>query len=405
MSAHGEVRGIELWELWAPGIAAALVSLDAGGLLACSLAGARFGPWMALAVPPLILAGVLVHELAARLGSVTGKGTSDLIRERFGVRWTSAILGALWLVSIGTMLAQFVGVAAAGEVFGIPRFVGVPIAAAIIWLVPLRADRTWLERGLLAACLAFVVYLLAVVVAGFAAVVPRPGPQPGWIGYPGMGLALVGALLAPWTQFYLQGAMVDRQIQARDLGLARRGVIAGAVVLGLVAMAIILTCAAGLFVPGVRLGAAADAALALAPLAGPFAAPLFAVVLLIASCHAALVLPVVTAAALCDGLGFASGTEESFAEAPVFYVAYAATIVVGAALALLPWPRLLPVMIGVEVANGVLVPGMLVVLALLASRRRLLGAHAIGTRLGAAVWGIAGFVALLALVALIATVS
>jgi Mn2+/Fe2+ NRAMP family transporter len=405
MSAHGEVRGLELWELALPGLAAALVGLDAGGMMAYSLAGARFGPWLLLAVPVLAGAAALVHELAGRLGAATGKGTSDLIREQFGVRWTCALLGALWMANIGTMLAQFAGVAVAGEVFGLPRVVAVPLAAAALWLAPVRLERSWLERGGLAACLAFLVYLLAAALAGMGAWVPRPGPAPTWVGYPGMALVLVGAALAPWTSFYLQGAVVERQIQARDHGLARRGVLAGAAAVALAAAAVLLSCAAGLFVPGVRLAAPADAALALAPLAGAWATPLFALVLLVASGFAGLLLPAVTAAAVCDGLGFASGTDQELADAPAFYVVYTATIVLGGVLALAPWPRLLPVMIGVEVANGLLVPGMLVVLALLASRRRLLGADAIGPLLQAAVWGVAGLVALLALGALIATFS
>jgi Mn2+/Fe2+ NRAMP family transporter len=290
-------------------------------------------------------------------------------------------------------------------VFGVPRLVVVPLAAAACWLLPLRADRTWLERGGLACCAVFLLYVLGAALSGMGAWVPRPGPAPGWIGYPGMLLALLGALLAPWTQFFLQGVMVDRQIQARELGQARRGVVAGTLLVGLVAAAVVWACAAGLFVPGVRLNGASEAALALAPLAGAWAAPLFALVMLVAGLHAGMVLPEVTAAAICDGLGFASGTEYELAEAPAFYVFYGATIVLGALLALLPWPRLLPVLIGVEVANGLLVPGMLVVLGLLASRRRLMGAMAIGPALNAVLWGLSGLAGLLALAALLASFS
>jgi Mn2+/Fe2+ NRAMP family transporter len=310
---------------------------------------------------------------------VTGKGLSDLIRERFGVKITVSLLFALILTNFGNVIAEFAGVASSLEIFHVPKYLSVPLAAVVVWLLVVKGNYRSVEKIFLGACLFYVTY----IVAGFLA-------KPDWtaIGHTlvapsfkisseslGMIIGLVGTTIAPWMQFYLQAAVVEKNIALKDYKHCRLDVIVGSFVVTIVAGFIVLTCAATLFKTGIRVETAADAALALAPLAGKYCSALFAFGLLNASLFAASILPLSTAFVVCEGMGWEAGVNKKFSEAPQFYGLYSVLIFFGAAVILIPGIPLFPVMYISQVLNGLLLPIILVFMLLLINNKKLMGAY------------------------------
>jgi Mn2+/Fe2+ NRAMP family transporter len=310
---------------------------------------------------------------------VTGKGLSDLIRERFGVKITVSLLFALILTNFGNVIAEFAGVASSLEIFHVPKYLSVPLAAAVVWLIVVKGNYRSVEKIFLWACLFYVTY----IVAGFLA-------KPDWtaVGHTlvapsfkmsseslGMIIGLVGTTIAPWMQFYLQAAVVEKNIALKDYKHCRLDVIVGSFVVTIVAGFIVLTCAATLFKAGIRVETAADAALALAPLAGKYCSALFAFGLLNASLFAASILPLSTAFVVCEGMGWEAGVNKKFSEAPQFYGLYSVLIFFGAAIILIPGIPLFPVMYISQVLNGLLLPVILVFMLLLINNKKLMGAY------------------------------
>jgi NRAMP (natural resistance-associated macrophage protein)-like metal ion transporter len=367
-----------------PGFITASVDNDAGGIFTYSLAGAQFGYTLLWTMIPITVALVVVQEMAARMGAVTGKGLSDLIREEFGFRVTFFLMLALVILNLTNVVAEFAGVASSLELFGVSKYIVVPAAAALVWVLVVRGTYESIEKIFLIASAFYVCYILAGVLAhpdwkaAAFATVTRPEPEGiRNYGYLYMVIGLVGTTIAPWMQFYLQASVVEKGITARQYRASRWDVILGCVFTDVVAWFIIVACAATLYANGRHdIGTSgADAALALRPLAGEYAYLLFSAGLFNASLFAASILPISTAYAVCEGLGFESGLDKKFHEAPVFYWLYTLLIVIGGGVLLVPRLPLVYVSVLSQVANGVVLPFVLIFMLLLTNDAELMGEH------------------------------
>ncbi len=365
-----------------PGIVAASAGNDAGGISTYSVAGASYGYltlWAMLAMTPSF---AMVQEMAGRMGAVTGKGLSALIREKFGVRLTFVAMLLLLASTASTTVAEFAGIAAALELFGITRFVAVPAAAAMVWLLVVRGSYRNVEKVLLALSLVFVAYIASALLAqpdwgqvarGF--VVPHVELDPVFLA---LIIGMTGTTIAPWMQFLVQSNIVDKGTSAGEWKLARWDVIIGAVVANVIACAIIITTATVLYPAGIQVTSAAQAAAALEPLAGVYAQMLFAVGLLAASTLSAAVLPLTAAYAICEAFGWEAGLDRSWGEAPIFNGIYTFVIIVGAAVILLPGLNLIVIMLVSQVVNGVLLPFLMLFMIKIVNDRRIMGRHTNG---------------------------
>jgi Mn2+/Fe2+ NRAMP family transporter len=377
-----------------PGFITANVDNDAGGIFTYSQAGAQFGYSLLWTMIPITIALVVVQEMASRMGAVTGKGLSDLIREEFGFRLTFFVMLALVITNFGNVVAEFAGVASSLELFGWSKYIVVPVAAAIVWLMVVRGTYDSIEKIFLTASAFYVCYIIAGVLAHpdwkAAAFATVTRPQAAGIrnyGYLYMVIGLVGTTIAPWMQFYLQASVVEKGITVRQYAASRWDVILGCLFTDIVAWFIIVACAATLYANGRHdIGSAADAAQALRPLAGEYAYLLFAAGLFNASLFAASILPISTAYAVCEGLGFESGLDKKFHEAPVFYWLYTLLIVLGAGVLLVPHIPLVYVSVLSQVANGIVLPFVLIFMLLLTNDRELMGEHTNSRRYNIVAW-------------------
>jgi NRAMP (natural resistance-associated macrophage protein)-like metal ion transporter len=362
-----------------PGIITASVDNDAGGIATYSIAGAHFGYALLWTLIPITVALIVVQEMVARMGVVTGKTLADLIREKFGVGPTFYLLVALVLANLGNTVAEFAGWASAWEIFGVSKYLSVPVGAAAVWFLVVKGSYRVVEKIFLVACLIFFAYPVAAYLARpDGAAVARNLVVPDIhfdAGYITMLIGLFGATIAPWMQFYLQSAVVEKNLQVEEYPLTRADVIFGCFVTDIVALSIIVACGATLYVSGVRITDAKDAAMALAPLAGKNASFLFAFGLANASLFAASILPLATAYCVCEGMGWESGVDKDFRTAPQFFWLYTGLIVLGGALVLYPRAPLILIMYFSQVANGVLLPFVLLFMLKLINDRELMGEH------------------------------
>jgi NRAMP (natural resistance-associated macrophage protein)-like metal ion transporter len=373
-----------------PGIITANVDNDAGGITTYSLAGAQYGNKLLWTLVPITLALVVVQEMSARMGVVTGKGLADLIRENFGVKVTFWMSIALVLANLGNVIAEFAGVAASLEIFRVPRWVSVPLAAAAVWLLVLKGSARTVERVFLVACLFYVAYPLS----GFLAHPDWPStlratltPSFEWNGgYVAMLVGVVGTTIAPWMQFYLQSAVVEKRIKVEDYPLSRLDVVVGCFVTDVVAFFIVVACATTLFTAGVKVETADQAALALAPLAGRYAALLFAFGLFNASFFAASILPLSTSYYVCESFGWESGIDKRYADAKQFYWLYSGLVAIGALVVLVPRLPLITIMLVSQIVNGVLLPFVLVYMLVLVNDPKLMGSHRNGRWFNGVAW-------------------
>jgi len=364
-----------------PGFITANVDNDAGGIATYSVAGAQFGYSLLWTMIPISVALVIVQEMSSRMGAVTGKGLSDLIREEFGLRVTFILMLALVATNFGNVASEFAGVASSFELFGISKYIVVPLSAFIVWGIVVHGTYSSVEKVFLSASLFYVCYILSGVLAhpdwkaAALSTVTRP-ESAGFrnYGYLSMIIGLAGTTIAPWMQFYLQASIVEKGITARQYATSRLDVVLGCLFAAIVAWFLVVACAATLHTAGkYAIETAADAALALRPLAHEGAYLLFAAGLFNASLFAASILPISTAYAVCEGLGFESGLDKRFEEAPAFYWLYTALIVFGAGVVLIPGFPLFRVMVLSQVVNGVLLPFVLVFVLLLINDRELMG--------------------------------
>jgi len=362
-----------------PGIITANVDNDAGGITTYSVAGAHFGYSTLWIFVPMILALIIIQEMCSRMGVVTGKGLADLIREKFGVKITFWAMAAFLLSNFTNTISEFSGIAASCEIFGISRYVSLPIAAAIIWWIVVKGTYKSVEKIFLFACLFYVAY----VATGFLVhpswkMVAKETISPQFTfdkAYILMLMGIIGTTIAPWMQFYQQSSVVEKGINIKDYKYARLDVIIGGIVVSVVAMFIVISCAATLFKNGVRIETAKDAALALKPLAGKYCSTLFAFGLLNASVFSAMILPLATAYSVCEGLGWETGVDKRLKEAPQFYFLFTTLIVLGAGVIMFPQINLVAVMLLSQAANAVFLPFVLIFMLLLINDKRLMGQY------------------------------
>src|SRR6202451_2683636 len=367
-----------------PGFITANVDNDANGILTYSQAGAQFGYMLLWTMIPTTIALIVVQEMCARMGAVTGKGLSDLIREEFGLRVTFFMMIGILLTNFGNVLTEFIGIATSLELFGLSRYFTVPVCGVIVWLIVVKGQYKSVEKVFLTASFFYITYIFAGALAHPAwkvATIATFKP-PEWAkfreqAYLYMVIGVVGTTIAPWMQFYLQASVVEKGVTRRGLHASRWDVIVGCIFTDVVAWFIIVACAATLYVHGFRdIKYAADAAQALKPLAGQYAYILFAVGLFNASLFAASILPLSTAYTVCEGLGFESGVDKKFSEAPFFYWLYTLLIVAGGVLVLLiPGPQLVRIVLWSQVLNGVVLPFVLIFMLLLINKKELMGEY------------------------------
>jgi NRAMP (natural resistance-associated macrophage protein)-like metal ion transporter len=378
-----KIRILIFFAVVGPGFITANVDNDAGGIFTYSSAGAQFGHRLLWTMIPITLALIVVQEMCARMGAVTGKGLSDLIREEFGFRITFFMMIGILITNFGNVVTEFIGIATSLELFGLSKFVTVPVCAVIVWLIVVKGQYKSVEKIFLAASFFYVTYIVAGVLAkpawlqaSIATVKPPALAEFRDQAYLFMVIGLVGTTIAPWMQFYLQSSIVEKGVTKRQYKTSRLDVITGCIFTDVVAWFIIVACAATLYVHGYRnINTAADAAQALRPLAGQYAYILFAVGLFNASLFAASILPLSTAYTVCEGLGFESGVGMRFSEAPVFYWLYTLLIAAGAAVLLIPGLPLVKIAIFSQVVNGIVLPFVLVFMLLLINKKELMGEY------------------------------
>jgi NRAMP (natural resistance-associated macrophage protein)-like metal ion transporter len=377
-----------------PGFITANVDNDANGIYTYSAAGAQFGHMLLWTLIPITIALIVVQEICARMGAVTGKGLSDLIREEFGFRITFFMMIGILIINFGNVVGEFAGIAGSLELFGLSKYITVPICAVIIWLMVVKGQYKSVEKVFLVASFFYVTYIFAGFFAKPAwmdALVAtiKPPPKAAFLqdGYLYMAIGVIGTTIAPWMQFYLQASIVEKGVTKRQYKASRIDVVAGCIFTDVVAWFIIVSCAATLYAHGYHnISDAKDAAEALHPLAGDYAYILFALGLFNASLFAASILPLSTAYTVCEGLGFESGVGRKFSEAPVFYWLYTILIAAGAGVILVPNLPLVKISILSQVVNGIAVPPVLIFMLLLVNKKDLMGDYVNSRTYNAIAW-------------------
>ena len=363
-----------------PGIVTAFADNDAGGIATYAAAGAKYGYALLFTMFISTVCLVIAQEMSARTGAVTGKGLSDLIREQYGVKWTLFAMCVLIVANMGTTASEFSGIATSFEIFGVSKYISVPLVAVMVWLLVLKADYAKIEKVFLVLCLTFFSYVVSGVIVDppwrevmLASVTPTFSWNAEFLL---MAIGVIGTTITPWGQFYVQASVVDKGITAADYKYTRWDVIIGSFFTWLVAFFIIIATAATLYANGISIETAGDAAIALAPVAGKYASLLFSFGLLGASMLAAFILPLSTAYAVCEAFGFERGVSKSYEEAPVFFGLYTVLIIAGAGMVLWPGLSLYHIMLTSQVVNGVLLPPILIFMGLIASDSYLMGEYA-----------------------------
>jgi NRAMP (natural resistance-associated macrophage protein)-like metal ion transporter len=361
-----------------PGFITANVDNDSGGIFTYSAAGARYGYLPLWSLVPITLLLIITQEMCSRMGAVTGKGLSDLIREEFGLRITFLMMALLVLVNFTNVMAEFAGVASSLELFHVSRYISVPLAAVGVWFLVVKGNYKRVEKIFLVGCALYVTYIISGFLvkpdwkeAAIYSVKPVVMLEPGYI-Y--MLIGLVGTTIAPWMQFYLQSAVVEKGISAKEYAASRFEVVVGCIMTDVVAFFIIVACAGAIWsVKPTDIQDASQAALGLKPF-GQYAFLLFSAGLLNASVFAASILPLSTAYTVCEGLGFESGVNQTLSEAPVFYGLYTLLIVLGAGVTLIPKFPLVTMILLSQVLNGMLLPFVLIPMVVLVNKKDLMGA-------------------------------
>jgi Mn2+/Fe2+ NRAMP family transporter len=361
-----------------PGFITANVDNDPGGILTYSQAGAKFGYQLLWTLIPTTIALIVIQEMAARMGAVTGKGLSDLIREEFGLRATFFTMLVLGIADFFNIVSEFAGLASGMGIFGVSKYIVVPIGAAVVWVLIVRGRYKRVETILIVASLIYFTYPISAFLAKpdwdlalKQTFVPTLSSNPEYLV---MIIGLIGTTITPWMQFYLQAAVVEKGVDSRHYALCRLDVIIGCIVTDVIAFFIVVACGATIYHSNhPEINDVAEAALALRPFAGKFASLLFAVGLINASLLSAAILPLATAYNVCEGLGFEAGIDKRFSEAPIFYWLYTLLIGGSAAVVLIPHLPLLKFLIYSQVANGVLLPFVLVYMLVLVNRPRIMG--------------------------------
>jgi Mn2+/Fe2+ NRAMP family transporter len=362
-----------------PGIITANVDNDAGGITTYSLAGSQFGYNLLWTFIPMIIALAVIREMGVRMGIVSGKGLADLIREKVGIKFTFLMMVALLLANFGNVLAEFSGIAVSAGIFGVPRFVALPVAALFVWLLVVKGNYKGVEKVFLLASSLYLSYIVAGYLAepnwGLAAksvLMPQITMSTAYIT---MVVGMVGTTIAPWMMFYIQSSVVEKGISLKNLKYSKIDAVFGAIVVNIVAFFIVLACAATIYTNGIQVNNVADVSNALVPLAGQYASILFAFGFLNASLFAASILPLSTAYYVCESLGFEAGVSKGFREAPVFHGLYLGLIILAVIIIMIPSVPLLTILYLSQVANGILLPFVLILMLLIINDRRVMGEY------------------------------
>ncbi|MDI6728061.1 MAG: Nramp family divalent metal transporter [Thermodesulfovibrionales bacterium] len=377
-----------------PGIITANVDNDAGGITTYSIAGAHFGYSMLWPLIPITVALIVVQEMAARMGAVTGKGLAELIRENYGVKITFWLMLFLFITDLGNTAAEFAGWAASNELFGINKYISVPIGAVMVWLLVVKGSYRVVEKIFLTICLVYFVYIPAAILAkpdwslvALETVMPTFRFNAAYIVTL---IGVVGTTIAPWMQFYLQSSVVEKGVGKEQYWASRIDVIVGCFLTDIVAFFIIVACGATLFKAGIGITDAKDAAVALAPIAGKYASVLFAVGLANASLFSASILPLATAYYICEGMGWEAGVNKTFKDAPQFMWLYTILIGIGSLVVLIPNAPLIAIMWISQVINGMMLPFVLIFMLLLINKRELMEDYVNSKLFNRIAWGTTG---------------
>ncbi len=362
-----------------PGIITGSVDNDAGGITTYSVLGANYGFKLLWILIPSFVVLVVVQEMNARMGIVTGKGLADLIRENFGLRITLFIFLGLLIADIGNTATEFAGVAGSLQIFGISKYISVPIAALFVWILVVKGTYKSTEK----IFLVFSAFLLSYVISAILA-------KPDW-GMVARGtftpsmefneatlfliVATIGTTIAPWMQFYMQSAVIEKKLTIEDYKYERWDVVVGSIATVVVAFFIVVACGATLHSNGIRIEEAKDAAVALKPFAGALASQVFAFGLFIASIFSATILPIATAFYICEAFGFEAGVNKRWKEAPAFYAVFTAIMVVAVVIILIPQAPLIEITIGTQMINGILLPVVLFSMIRLVNNKNIMGEH------------------------------
>ena len=362
-----------------PGIITANVDNDAGGITTYSLAGSQFGYDLVWLFIPMIIALAIIQEMGVRMGVVSGKGLADLIREKVGLKLTFVMMVALLAANMGNILAEFSGIAVSSGIFGVPKVIALPVAALFVWLLVVKGTYKSVEKVFLLASLVYLSYIVAGylsqpnwALAAHNVVVPQISLNTAYIT---MVIGLVGTTIAPWMMFYIQSSVVEKGITLKNLKYSKIDAILGAIVVNIVAFFIVIACAATINAHGIQVNNVADVSTALTPLAGQYASLLFAFGFLNASLFAASILPLSTAYYVCESLGFEAGVSKSFKEAPIFHGLYLGLIILAVIVIMLPNVPLLSILYLSQVANGILLPFLLILMLLIINDKSIMGEH------------------------------
>ena len=362
-----------------PGIITANVDNDAGGITTYSLAGSQFGYSLLWTFIPMIIALAVIQEMGVRMGIVSGKGLADLIREKVGIKFTFLMMIALLMANFGNVLAEFSGIAVSAGIFGVPRFIALPAAALFVWLLVVKGNYKSVEKVFLLASSLYLSYIVAGFLAGpnwglaaKSVILPQVSLSTAYIT---MVIGIVGTTIAPWMMFYIQSSVVEKGISLKNLKYSKIDAIFGAIVVNIVAFFIVLACAATIYTNGIQVTNVADVSNALVPLAGHYASILFAFGFLNASLFAASILPLSTAYYVCESLGFEAGVSKGFREAPVFHGLYLGLIILAVIIIMIPSVPLLTILFLSQVANGLLLPFVLILMLLIINDKRVMGKY------------------------------
>ena len=373
-----------------PGIITATVDNDAGGIATYSLAGAHFGYALLWTLIPITVSLIIIQEMAARMGAVTGKGLAELIRENFGVKITFFIMLSLIIANIGTTIAEFAGIATAGEIFGFNKHIFIPLIAILIWFIVYKGNYGTVEKIFLLVSSFYVAY----IISGFLA-------KPAWNevlsntivpsfsfnkDYVLIVIALIGTTITPWMQFYLQSSIVEKGIDTSKYKYSRMDVVLGSIITDVIALFIIVASAATIFAKSVPVNNAKDIALSLAPIAGEYATYLFSFGLFAAGFLAAAILPLATAYPICGAFGWESGLNKKFREAPQFYTLFTFIIGISSLFVIFPTLPLLKVFIFSQALNGIILPIILIFMLLLVNNKKIMGDYTNSLWLNVVTW-------------------
>jgi len=384
-----------------PGIITGSVDNDAGGITTYSVAGALYGYNLLWTLFPAFIVLFVIQEMNARMGIVTGKGLADLIRENFGVKVTFFIFMGLLFADIGNTTTEFAGVAGAMEIFGISKYVSVPISAVLVWILVVKSNYKNAEK----IFLIFSVFLLSYVVSAILAkpnwgeighALVRPEIQYN-SGYLQIVIGIIGTTIAPWMQFYMQSAVIEKGLSVEKYRYTVLDVLIGCIATVVVAFFIIVACGSMLYPAGIRIEEARDAALALKPLAGAFASHVFAFGLLIASIFSATILPLATAFYVCEAFGFEAGIDKTPEEAPQFYKLYTTILVISVGIILIPNAPLVTITLWTQIINGLLLPVVLISMMVLVNNKEIMGQYTNARTTNVIGWGTVGTLVVLSL--------